>query len=69
MWGRYCGKVVKVAIPFLITPGRLRTVTDEIPQIRRDKRLPSVAGLARPSAGGYCPQRRAGRRGLSKHTA
>lgn len=36
MWGRYYGKMVKVAILFLITTGRLRAVTDKIQQIQRD---------------------------------
>lgn len=62
MWGRYCRKVVKVAIPFLITPGRLRVVTDEILQIQRDNTLPSLDGLSCPSARDYCAQGRAGRR-------
>lgn len=55
MWERYCGKVAKVAILFLITPGRLRAVTDDILQIQRDS-TPRWPGLAWPSTGDYCPK-------------
>lgn len=69
LWGRYCGKVVKVEILFLMTPDRLRAVTGEILKVQRDRIFPSVDSLPCPSMEVIIPQDRAGRREVLECTA
>lgn len=55
--GKVRGKVVKVEMPFLITPGRLRAVTGEILKAQRDGTVPSVDRLSCPSMEAITPKR------------